>query len=132
MRWMSTTRFEAAVQRATAKRHARLAEDLIRLREDAGLSRALLARQAGVDRRFLDRIEAGTERPTIETYQRLAIALGADFATRLYPTTGSTIRDRHQGRMLELTLSAIHPRWDRYTEASRGPARSRVDRPAAP
>ena len=119
---MPTRDFERAVARATSRRHAILAEDLARLREDAGLSRSLLASASGVDPTYLGRIERGDAHPTVETYQRLATALGADLSTRLYPNTGPAIRDRHQARILELLLREAHPRFERYTEV-------RVDRP---
>jgi transcriptional regulator with XRE-family HTH domain len=93
-----------------------------RLREDAGLSRSRLASASGVDAAYLGRIEHGLERPSIETYQRLATALGADLSARLYPNTGPAIRDRIQARILELELREAHPRWQRFIEA-------RVDRP---
>jgi transcriptional regulator with XRE-family HTH domain len=125
---MPTPEFEAAVRRATRRRHATLAEDLARFREDAGESRTRLAAEAGVDRRYLDRIEDGRARPSIETYQRLALALGTDLATRLYPTTGPVIRDRHQARLLELLLAHLHPRWHAFTEvAVRRPGRGWID-----
>ena len=125
---MPTEAFEDAVARASTRRHERLVEDLVRAREDAGLSRRRLAVEAGISRRYLDRIEAGGERPTIELYQRLASALGADLSTRIYPNTGPAIRDRHQARILELTLAALHPRWVRYSEvAVRRPSRGWID-----
>src|SRR5690349_16716317 len=101
---MSGSRLDAAVARATARRHASLVEDLVRLRMDAGVSGRALARAAEIDHRYLGRIEAGEERPSLETYQRLAIALGADLNARLYPNTGPRIRDRHQAAILELIL----------------------------
>jgi len=123
-----TEQFQQEVARATAIRHAKLVENLVRIREDAGVSRSRLALEAGVDRRYLDRIEAGGMRPTIELYQRLAIALGADLTARLYPNSGPTLRDRHQGRILELVLKAADPRWVRYTEvAVRRPAKGWID-----
>jgi len=125
---MPTPEFEAAIRRATRRRHASLADDLVRLREDAGVSRTRLATEAGVDRRYLDRIEAGTERPSLETYQRLATALGADLGTRIYPNTGPAIRDRHQAPMVELLLRDCHPRWGRFTEVSvHRPSRGWID-----
>jgi transcriptional regulator with XRE-family HTH domain len=125
---VSSKEFEAAVARAVAKRHEKLVENLVEIREDAGISRSRLAREAGVDRRYLDRIEAGGMRPSIELYQRLASALGADLSTRLYPNAGPAIRDRHQGRILELTLAKAHPRWVRYTEVGvTKPARGWID-----
>ena len=123
-----TKEFDQAVARAVGRRHAKLVEDLIRLREDAGISRARLAAEAGINRRYLDRIEGGGERPTIQLYQRLASALGADLSTRIYPNTGPAIRDRHQARILELTLAALHPRWVRFAEvAVRQPSRGWID-----
>ena len=125
---MATREFRAAVARATARRHATLTEDLVRVREDAGISRTRLAAEAGVARRYLDEIEAGAARPSIEVYQRLASALGADLSTRIYPNTGPAIRDRHQARILELTLKDIHPRWVRFGEvAVRRPSRGWID-----
>jgi hypothetical protein len=40
-------------------------------------------------RSYLRRIMAGKASPTIETYAKLAVPLGADLSTRLYPNTGS-------------------------------------------
>jgi len=113
---MTASLFETAIRRATARRHRILAEDLVRLRQDAGISRAALAAASGVDAAFLGRIEDGRERPSIQTYQRLASVLGADLSARLYPNTGPTVRDRHQGRILEALLEDRHPRWHPFTE----------------
>jgi len=125
---MPTPEFEAAIRNATRRRHATLAEDLIRLRGDAGVSRTRLATEAGVDRRYLDRIEAGRARPSLETYQRLASALGADLSTKVYPNTGPSIRDRHQAPMLELLLRDRAARWQPFTEvAVRSPNRGWID-----
>jgi transcriptional regulator with XRE-family HTH domain len=125
---VTTAQSEKAVTTAAAKRHGTLAGDLLRLREDAGVSRAQLARASGVDLRYLARIEGGSEAPSIETYQRLASALGADLHTRIYPNTGPALRDRHQARMLEVLLAPLHPRWTPFTElAVRQPSRGWID-----
>jgi transcriptional regulator with XRE-family HTH domain len=125
---MPSPEFEAAVRRSTRRRHATLAADLAHLREDAGVSRTRLAAEAGVDRRYLDRIESGAERPSLETYQRLASALGADLGTRIYANTGPAIRDGHQAPMLELLLRELHPRWRPFVEvAVRRPGRGWID-----
>lgn len=116
------------IRRAAAKRHRTLAEDLVRLREDAGVSRSLLARASGVDLRYLARIENGGSAPSMETYQRLASALGADLHARLYPNTGPAIHDRHQARMLEVLLATLHPRWTPIVEiAVHRPSRGWID-----
>jgi hypothetical protein len=71
---------------------------------------------------------AGTVSPTLETYAKLAVPLGGDFAARLYPNTGPLIRDRHQGRILEALLAQAHPRWRPTTEVGvRQPARGWID-----
>ncbi len=101
---------------------------MARLRGDAGLNAAELARGSSVDPGFLCRIEQGTEHPTLDTYARLAAVLGADLSVRLYPNTGPTIRDRHQARILEALLAALHPRWRAYPEiAVRRPSRGWID-----
>ena len=103
-------------------------EDIERLCADAGIPLESLSRAADVSPSFLRRIMAGKARPSLETYAKLAIPLGADLATRLYPNTGPTIRDRHQGRMLEALLEVRHPRWLPHTEvAVRKPARGWID-----
>ncbi len=124
----TTPAFERAIHRATTSRHQALRDDLMRLREDAGATRSLLAAHAGVDPAYLGRIEEDNGHPPIETYQRLAAALGADLSARIYPNTGPAIRHRHQARMLELLLSVLHPRWRPFTEvAVRRPSRGWID-----
>jgi transcriptional regulator with XRE-family HTH domain len=103
-------------------------EDVRRLRQDAGISRAQLARAAGVDSSFLAKIENGTTDPSAETTARLGLALGADPSFRLYPTTGSPIRDRHQAAIESTLISVLHPRWRPYAEvAVQRPARGWID-----
>lgn len=83
---------------------------------------------AGVDLAYLCRIEEGRERPTVDTYAKLATALGADVSARLYPNTGPAIRDRHQARILEALIGLVHPRWRLYPEvAVRQPSRGWID-----
>jgi transcriptional regulator with XRE-family HTH domain len=103
-------------------------EDLDRASRDAGITGRELARASGVDPGYVARILQGTERPTIDTYARLAEPLGLDLAARLYPNTGPLIRDRHQGRMLELLLDGLSARWTAYAEvAVRRPGRGWID-----
>jgi transcriptional regulator with XRE-family HTH domain len=123
-----TTSAERAVQRAAGRAHARLVADLERALDDAGLGVRELSRAAGVDSGYLSRILAGRVHPTLDTYARLAVPLGLDLSTRLYPNTGPAIRDRHQAPMLELLLGAAHPRWHAYLEvAVRRPSRGWID-----
>jgi transcriptional regulator with XRE-family HTH domain len=118
----------AQARRVADRAHSTLAGELRRLREDAGVTRAQLARTAAVDLAYLCRIEDGREHPSMETYARLAAPLGADLAAHLYPSTGPTIRDRLQARILEALLGQLHPRWEPFTEvAVRRPARGWID-----
>lgn len=119
---------QLAATRAAARARAKLVEDLERLCSDAGISFAVLARAAGIPHSYIARIMAGTSAPSIETYERLAIPLGADLSMRLYPNTGPSIRDRHQARILEALLGQLHPRWRASTEvAVWKPARGWID-----
>ena len=111
---------DRTIQRAvqTQLRHieSRLAEDLIRLRTDAGASKAQVARVAGVDRTFIGRIEARTAHPSLETVVACAVALGAELSVRIYAGTGPRLTDRHQARMVECVLREIHPVWRTHLE----------------
>jgi transcriptional regulator with XRE-family HTH domain len=123
-----STPSERAARRAADRAYRKLAEDLARLMDDAGVTVRELSRAAGVDSGFIARILAGTVRPSLHTYGRLSIPLGADLTTRLYANTGPAIRDRWAAPMLELLLAAAHPRFARYTEVGvRRPSRGWID-----
>lgn len=125
---MSSSSLQRAARRSAEHARASVATDIARLRADAGLSRAELFRGSGVDSSYLARIEDGRATPSLETYARLAAALGADLSVRLYPNTGPTIRDRHQAPILEALLAVLHPRWRAYPEiAVRRPSRGWID-----
>jgi transcriptional regulator with XRE-family HTH domain len=107
---------------------SRIVDDLQRLMLDSGVTIGQLSRASGVTKGYISEMLAGQARPSVETYARLAVPLGADLATRLYPNTGPTIRDRHQGRILEWLLEMAHPRWRVFTEVGvRGPVRGWID-----
>jgi transcriptional regulator with XRE-family HTH domain len=125
---MHSSRITAAAARTSTRTRARLAEDLANLCADAGVSQAALARASGVPQPYICRILAGSAGPSLETYVRLAVALGADLGVRLYPNTGPAIRDRHQAPILEGLLGVLHPRWGAFTEvAVRRPSRGWID-----
>jgi transcriptional regulator with XRE-family HTH domain len=125
---MPPTRLHLQADRAVARARTGLADDLRRLREDAGISQAQLAKVAGVNQALVSRIEANRVRPALETYGRLFAALGADLHVRTYPNTGPAIRDRHQARIAEGLVAQLHPRWRAHPEAIvRRPARGSID-----
>jgi transcriptional regulator with XRE-family HTH domain len=125
---MTRTQLQLHADRRATEVRRLLAQDLLRMRTDAGLSHRAVATAAGVDASVISRLETGDFRPSLETYMRVASALGADFASRVYPNTGPRVRDRHQVRMAELVLESLHPRWVATPEvAVRQPARGWVD-----
>lgn len=114
--------------RAASRARAKLVEDLERLCGDAGIPMETLARAAGVPPSYLRRIMAARANPSLETYAKLAVPLGADLAARLYPNTGPLIHDRHQAPIVEALLAARHRRWVPATEVVvRQPARGWID-----
>ena len=122
------TRLQLEADRRSSKLRGALASDLRRLRLDAGLSLSQVSAAAGVDRSTLSRLESGELRPSLETYVRIATALGADLHARPYPTTGPPVHDRHQVRIAEILLASLHRRWEATAEvAVRRPARGFVD-----
>jgi transcriptional regulator with XRE-family HTH domain len=82
--------------------------EIERLRTDAGLTLADLARATGLDRSYVARIETGDREPSMAAWCRIAAALGADPVRRLYPNTGPPVRDRWQARILEALLELLH------------------------
>ena len=102
--------------------------EIRRMREDAGVSQAALARAAGVARSQLAGIEAGRQCASVETLAAIATALGGRLQVRIDPGTGPAIRDRHQARMIEALLRDLHPRWKRFLEVSvHRPVRGVID-----
>lgn len=125
---MRPTRLQLAADRRTLGTRQALVDQVTRLRDDAGLSTRQLASGAGLSERYVGRILAGTERPTLEAYGRLAAVLGGDLTVRVYPNTGPAIRDRHQALILECLLGVRHARWHPFAEvAVQRPSRGCID-----
>lgn len=113
---MHARQLEREAVRQAARAAAAFRDDVERLRLDAGVSVAGLARASGVDQAHLYRILAGESEPSDLTRARIGTALGADLSLRLYPNTGPTVRDRHQARMAELLVGSRHPRFSPHLE----------------
>ncbi len=104
-----------------ARRHAQeqlraFGLEVVRQREDAGVSQAALARAANVSPGQLCRIETGQVGATVPTMAAIAAALGARLSIRVEPATGPPIRDRFQARMVEELVRSLHSRWKRFVE----------------
>ena len=98
------------------------------MRADAGVAQAVVAEHAGVSRSLLTKLEAGEVKASIETYARIAAALGADLAARVYPNAGPAIHDRHSVPMVDALIQSLHARWLRAVEvAVRRPAKGWID-----
>ncbi len=125
---MPPTRTQMAADRESRRTRSALAEHLRRLVDDSGVTERALASASGIGQSSVCRILEGSQRPSLETYHRLAAALGADLSLRLYPNTGPALRDRHQARLLEALLRVLDPRWQAFTEvAVTRPSRGWID-----
>jgi transcriptional regulator with XRE-family HTH domain len=110
------TRVLIEADRRAASQTRAIGEELRRLREDAGLRQAEVARFSGISSAHLCEIESGRAEGSRRALTRVAAVLGADLSERVFPHSGPTIRDRHQARMLEALLGILHPRWTRHLE----------------
>ena len=108
---MGETKLQRDARRRAAEIQGAIGGELLRLREDAGLTMTRVAAAAGIDRRFLARIEAGTRGASLETLTTTFAVLGADLSVKAFPTTGPRIRDRFQAAMGEGLLRVLHRRW---------------------
>jgi transcriptional regulator with XRE-family HTH domain len=66
---------------------ATIAAALRRERERVGISRAELARRAGLAKSTLSQLESGTGNPSVETLWSLGVALGVPFSRLVEPPT---------------------------------------------
>lgn len=72
--------YDAGTGETTPAEPGAFAARLRQLRTEAGLSVEALAAKAGMNRTHLHKFEAGTKKPTLETAQRLAVALGVSLS----------------------------------------------------
>lgn len=97
------------------------------LREETGLTQAVLAAGAGINRSHVARIEEGTARPSMEVLVAVAATLGADLGVRLFPGPGPRLRDRLQAPIVEALLRRLHARWMATPELPVPKARGFID-----
>lgn len=102
--------------------------DLRRLREDAALTGAAVARAVGISPGHLCGIEKGSSEASTAVLVGIADVLGADLSVRAYPSTGPRIHDRIQSQIVEHLLRTVRPRWRTFVEVPvMRPARGYID-----
>ncbi len=110
----------ATIKRESVRRLSHLerqaGDDVRRMRLDANVTLAELARATMLDPRYLARIETGTVHPSNAVLVRVGVALGADLSLRYFPGSGPRIHDRFQAPMIEALLRTLDQRWQRELE----------------
>lgn len=79
--------------------------DFRRLREDAALTQAAVARAVGISPGHLCGIEQGRSEASTAVLVGIADVLGADLSIRAYPNTGPRIHDRIQTRSWNISFA---------------------------
>ena len=80
-KWTAINRSGSDLARAAAEDEARISqfrELVFRLRSEAGLTQAELARRMGTTQSAIARVEGGGARPSLDTLERLAAAVGKE------------------------------------------------------
>jgi transcriptional regulator with XRE-family HTH domain len=72
---MKAKTLSAQLKKASSASAQTVADRLMALREERGLSQARLAELAGVDRKTINRIENGHFSPSLDTLTRLSVVL---------------------------------------------------------
>ncbi len=75
-------------------------QELKRLRKDKNWSQVRLAKESGVDRATINQVEGGHRSPTIETLEKLALAMGTEVAD-FFPKVGPSLLDAGEQRRPE-------------------------------
>ncbi len=110
------------------RQSSRTAEELRALRLRAGVSQAAIAREIGVTRSVISKLELGYPGTTLRTRFRVARLLGADLRLNIYSGSGPVIRDSAQAGIIEdLLASADRRRKPTLEAAIPGPGRRSVD-----
>ena len=112
----------------TAEVRRSIGHDFLRVRNDAGLAQAHVARAADISPGHLCGIEQGRSEASTSVLVAVADVLGADLSIRAYPNTGPRIHDRIQARIVEALLGVVQPRWRPFVEVPVvRPARGYID-----
>lgn len=88
-----------------------IGHQLLTIREDAGLTRAEVARAANIDRAHYSCIETGETGASLEVLTAIGAVLGWDLSLRYFPGSGPRIRDRFQAPIIEALIRVPDPSW---------------------
>lgn len=125
---MGATRIRRDARQRSLELRRATGGDIRRMRLDAGLTCAAVARAAGIDPAYLAHIERGDQEARLEVVAAVGLVLGADLSVRLFPTTGPSIHDRTQAPMVEALLRDLDRRWTPSPEVPvLRPARGVID-----
>ena len=80
---MSSTATRIVKKRASAREV--LAENLLAIRREKGLSQDVLAAEAGLHRTFVAHLERNARNPSLDNVERIARALGVELHVLLTP-----------------------------------------------
>jgi len=105
----------------------RIGRQILELRTEAGVSRAALARCAGIDPSHILRIEAGEGSPSLDSLVAICSCLGAEAGIRIFPTAGTRLHDRFQAPMVETLIRSLGPGWRATPEVPVPAARGVLD-----
>ncbi len=115
-------------ERALRHQSTRMAEEIRALRIRAGLSQAAVAREVGVSRSAISKLELGYPGSALRLRFRVATVLGGDLRLSLFAESGPHIRDTAQARIVEWLLIQADPARRPTVEATvPGPGRRSVD-----
>jgi transcriptional regulator with XRE-family HTH domain len=96
-------------------------------REEAAITRSVLASATGINPAYLWKIETGRANPSLDVLVALAAQLGSDLGVRLFPNAGPRLHDRFQAPMIEGLIRAIDRRWIAQPEVPVPQARGVID-----
>lgn len=97
--------------RRTARLTSAVADEIHRLRMDAGVSLRDVAALTGMHPSYLARVETGEVHASFPALVRIGLALGAELNIKFFSGVGPRLHDRFQAPMVEAVLRRLHPRW---------------------
>ena len=105
-------------ERALRHQSTRMAEEIRALRIRAGLSQAAVAREVGVSRSAISKLELGYPGIALRLRFRVATVLGGDLRLSVFAESGPHIRDSVQAKIVEGLLARADPAWRPTVEAT--------------